>query len=736
MRVVGYADRLSVSPGETVRFMVSCEDADYRATVVRLIHGDPNPRGPGFKANAVASTIDGEYPGRRQQIHTGSYAVVPDSPLLRLAGSFSIQLWLYPTLIGRGGQALVSRIDPSGQGYLLQLDAEGHVSLGDGARTRSPLRERTWYFVCATFDRAWGLGRLVVDPVEEWPFGATDVVEAAMSQAPAADDTPLLLAARSTGEAATQHYNGKLESPRLYERALDDAEIDRLRAGGHPAEIPDLVAAWDFTVGMNGRVIHDSGPHALHGRTVNMPTRAMTGHAWARTSIDPAAVPDEYGAIHFHDDDLDDAGWAVDFSLAIPDDMPSGIYAAHLETDGGEDFVPFVVRPPRGRATARIALVLPTFSYLAYANEHMLTDPVNKEIFANFGTAPEYPVQPQDLYVVENRLGSLYDVHTDGSGVCYSSRLRPIMNMRPKYDFMLLSRGRGAPHQLNADLHLVDWLHARGFAFDVLTDEDLHHEGAALLEPYRAVVSGSHHEYWSSAMLDGLETYLQGGGRFLYLSGNGLYWVTGLDPDEAHTIEVRRFTATRSWEAEPGEWHLSTTGELGGPWRFRGRAPQRLVGVGYAAEGFDHGRPYRRAPGSFDPRAAFIFEGIGDDEPIGDFPALVNEWGAAGYEIDRFDHALGTPVHALLLASATGFSDGYQHAIEENFASDSLQGGSVNAFVRADMCFFEYPNDGAVFSTGSIQWCSALSWAGYENNVSRITSNVLSAFAREGSLPR
>jgi N,N-dimethylformamidase len=270
----------------------------------------------------------------------------------------------------------------------------------------------------------------------------------------------------------------------------------------------------------------------------------------------------------------------------------------------------------------------------------------------------------------------------------------------------------------------------------VITDEDLHEEGAALLAPYRAVLSGSHHEYWSRPMLDGLETYLRDGGRFLYLAGNGCYWVTGMDAEEQHTIEVRRFGVTRSWDAEPGEWHLSTTGELGGPWRFRGHAPQRLLGVGYTAEGFDRGRPYERQDGSFDPRAAFIFDGIGDEEQIGAFDVLVNEWGAAGYEIDRLDHSLGTPDHALLLASATGFSDGYQHTIEENFASDSLQGGSVNPYVRADMCFFEYPNDGAVFSTGSISWCSALSHNNYDNNVSHITRNVLSAFAQDGPLPQ
>src|SRR4029077_17879569 len=100
----------------------------------------------------------------------------------------------------------------------------------------------------------------------------------------------------------------------------------------------------------------------------------------------PTVVPEDYGAIHFHDDDLDDAGWEVDFRLTVPASLPSGIYATHLQVDDDEDYVPFVVRPPRGRATAPIALVLPTFSYLAYGNEHMLTDPVNQEIFANFGT--------------------------------------------------------------------------------------------------------------------------------------------------------------------------------------------------------------------------------------------------------------------------------------------------------------------------------------------------------------
>jgi N,N-dimethylformamidase len=98
-------------------------------------------------------------------------------------------------------------------------------------------------------------------------------------------------------------------------------------------------------------------------------------------------------------------------------------------------------------------------------------------------------------------------------------------------------------------------------------------------------------------------------------------------------------------------------------------------------------------------------------------------------ELDRFDHRLGTPPHALLLATATGFSDSYQHVVEEVESSDSKQGGTISPFVRADMVYFECPKGGAVFSVGSITWCGSLSYNGYQNPVSRITHNVLRAFA-------
>jgi N,N-dimethylformamidase len=141
-------------------------------------------------------------------------------------------------------------------------------------------------------------------------------------------------------------------------------------------------------------------------------------------------------------------------------------------------------------------------------------------------------------------------------------------------------------------------------------------------------------------------------------------------------------------------------------------------------------------PGSFDPRAEWIFEGIGRDELIGTHPSLVLEVGAAGSELDRADFALGTPPHTLVLASSSGHSDAYQHVVEQiNTSNGARPGGTQNPLVRADMVFLEYPNGGAVFSSSAIAWCGSLSYNKYDNNVSRITENVLRRFASDAPFP-
>ena len=736
MRIVGYGDRWSVQPDEPIRFMVSCEPPTYRADIVRLIHGDESPEGPGFKEEVISTAIAGDYPGRKQVIRNGSYLIVPYSPVLSLTDSFTLQAWIYPTTPEKGAQGVITKwSDSGGVGYGLFVDQDGGLSLWLGDQggtvervsTGTPLRPRQWYFVAGVYDSQNKRALALQHPVSIYPRDETEgLVERDTDLgALGENELPLLIAAHwdagPPGETTVKgHFNGKIDSPRVFGRALGQDEIELLRQDAPTARFGDaIIADWDFARDFSTSKVTDASTNALHGEAINMPMRAVTGHDWKRKDMDFNHVPDEYGAIYFHDDDLEDACWEVDFEFTVPKDMKSGVYAVRLKAGDDEDYVPFFVRPKKGTSTADIAFLAPTLSYLNYADAGDFGDPY--VIARLLDQEPVFTDQPQDEYIKENNLRSTYDLHTDGSGVCYSSRLRPVVSLRPKYNLHWL----GAPHQFNADLHLVDWLESKGHRFDVVTDDDLDAEGESLLAPYRVIVTGSHPEYWSSKMLDGLEAYLSNGGRLMYLGGNGFYFVSSYDPERPHIAEVRRPGPT--YEREPGEYYHSTTGELGGMWRKCGRPPQRLLGVGCTANGWLASIPYRRQRGSHDPRAAFIFEGIGEDEAIGDFGLCLG--GAAGYEMDRADTLLGTPAHTLVLATASDFSNFCQPMVEDFLQIDFNSIAESRPLVRSDMTYFEGPKGGAVFSTSSIAWCASLSHNNYDNNVSRITDNVLRRFA-------
>ena len=69
-----------------------------------------------------------------------------------------------------------------------------------------------------------------------------------------------------------------------------------------------------------------------------------------------------------------------------------------------------------------------------------------------------------------------------------------------------------APWQYPADLHLIYWLEANGYNYDVITDEDVNYDGVARLKGYNVVITGSHPEHNSGPQLDALHNYTQQGG--------------------------------------------------------------------------------------------------------------------------------------------------------------------------------------------------------------------------------
>src|SRR5688572_12241462 len=129
--LLGYSDRLTAAPGDTIRFMVSCDAPEYQSRLVRLIHGDTNPAGPGFKQLEIDSAMDGSRRGKHEDIHSGSYVEIP-LPEGIASGSFSFTVFAYPTLPGRGAQVIAER-----HGWTLHLDESGALALTIGSATFS-----------------------------------------------------------------------------------------------------------------------------------------------------------------------------------------------------------------------------------------------------------------------------------------------------------------------------------------------------------------------------------------------------------------------------------------------------------------------------------------------------------------------------------------------------------------------------------------------------------------------
>ena len=420
---------------------------------------------------------------------------------------------------------------------------------------------------------------------------------------------------RSWARRVAGLYNGKIDRSGVLNRALTVQELHALAQSSEISE--ETVAHWDTTAGYThsgiGDEVFDRGPNKLHGVGYNRPVRAATGYNWNGRDDSFRLAPDQYGGIWFHDDAIIDCRWKPTFAMTVPE-IESGVYAARLRAGKAEDHITFFVRPRK--PTAAIALLMPTCTYLAYANERLgIGVPAGQVIC---GHTPIFREWDLELARRPEYGSSTYDLHSDGGGVCYSSHLRPVFNLRPKHRMAPTVVPWGFP----ADLSIVGWLELKGYDYDVITDEDLHREGVDCLAPYNVVVTGTHAEYYTEQMLDATEDYLANGGRLMYLSGNGYYWVSAFRDGDPSCVEVRKLEAgSRAWQALPGEYYMASNGERSGIWRNRGRPPQKLVGTGFTAEGFDESKPYRRMPDGYDEEVSWIFAGV-EEELIGTSDSL------------------------------------------------------------------------------------------------------------------
>ena len=732
-QITGYCEPWTLRAGETIRLMASSHTpAAAEVDITQIVCGDPTRYGPGFDERPAPVAGHWSVALHDQLLTPGSYGVAALDGLPS-ANRVGLRMWVMPTLVDKPARLMTLCAQPDGASpdaaavEVLRLDlVEGRAVASAstvGAETQVvvddvPLTRNRWYLLDAELDldvrtlsaavitarsdspgqdaiegsRLSGLTAAELDA--EFNRSAADgapvsvgIGGAIQAMAPAA----LWLAAGPTG----QRFDGRIARPTL--------------------RIGDAAASWDLSAEMAGRMVPADdpacGPIVLH----QLPTRAITGPAWDGSAHRWADNPSHFDAIHFHRDDMYDAGWETTVEATLPDDLPSGIYAFRVRSDAGEDRVPFFVRPAHGAPTADVAMLMPTATYMAYANHRMLFEG------ADF-IPSKTRLRPEHAYIRDHpEIGlSHYEKHPDRSGVMFSSRRRPVLNLRPGADGW----------NFTPDTDINAFLEHQEVGHDVITDEDLHFEGVDAIAPYRVLVTGTHPEYWSTAMLDALADWQRNGGRLMYLGGNGFYWRVAFSDHWPGAMELRRAEdGVRNWQTGPGESYHAWGGEYGGMWRRQGRAPNEICGIGFAAQGFDKATYFVRDPGVDSSRAAWILEGV-PGERIGTSGL---GGGAAGQELDRYDTRLGSPAHAVMLASATTFGPAMLRTKEE--FEGSVWFPTPDPMVRADMVFYETPSGGAVFSVGSISWFGALARDGYDNDIARITANVLQRFADPEPFP-
>ena len=708
----GYASEMSVQGGDRIGFSLSGPAGCGNLHLARLVQGDPNPDGPGYREERVdwGQPADVDLEGR--EIDFGSYLEIPPSHSLNPPGAFTLALWFRPTRIQGGWHALAahwalhelrfSLFYTGGRFLTAGVSRDGRTAEWITAREVAHLDN--WQFAALTHDPDRGVLR-IYQRLTDTP-GAIEtrssydpmiVVEKSMSRGPLhRSRAALLLGACDDPEGSHRrwaHFNGKIGHPVLLGTALESEGVDELSQAIDPFSLGPVIGNWDLSQEVSGARIVDTSENGNHGRAVNAPGRAVTGPFWGgMPSRLYSDAPEDYNAVHLHDDDLEDAKWPSAFEVQVPSDARTGIYAARVSTDLDELFLPFVVSTRT--AAASLGVLIPTFTWQAYGS--------NRGVYSFTEDG------------VLDRTLCMYDTHSDGSMVYYWSRLGPTRGWNPTAGF----QNWGA-HAITANLYLVDWLDSKDIDYDIFADEDLDECGGDLLSQYRCIVLGSHPEYCTENMMDALSAYVRNGGRIAYLGGNGLYWVISRDPERRHLLELRRggegdFGPV--YQPVPGEAQHSTTGELGGLWSRRGRPPRSIVGVEHASNVWipsDGSWGFERCPESYEAPYSFVFEGVGESK-IGDFG--LNLGSAVGCEMDAvhdwtWDERFPCPV-VLARSEAGAYTPPRRNPVPP----------------VADIAITASESGGAAFAAGSITWTGSLSHNGYENNVSKITENVIRRF--------
>lgn len=362
----------------------------------------------------------------------------------------------------------------------------------------------------------------------------------------------------------------------------------------------------------------------------------------------------------------------------------SGLYYFHAEGESGAFFsFPWVVAPATPQAP--IAVLASTNTWNAYNNFG------GRSNYINSTGLPLVPVvnARQDLLRYQTAGGMDVWGFPDADYPPLSFDRPEPFNHVPAETQVTDPIGRRQPcHLAPTEWRFLGWLEREGFAYDMYSEWQLH-SGILDLDAYRVLVISVHPEYWSRAMFDRVQAWVQQrGGHLLYLGGNGVNCEVEFLDDATLHFKTYRGSA----EEQHG---------LDSRFHRTGESEAALLGVAFSYAGIMTAAPYRVV------REHWTLAGTGLQ--VGDIfgQASLHErisGGASGHETDK--RTANSPAGTILLAKGLNPDNG-----------------------GAEMVYYETASGGAVFSVGSITYVASLL---VDPAVSRITSNVLTRFLDRG----
>jgi N,N-dimethylformamidase len=568
--VHAYPIEHSVAAGDTLELCVSAT-VPYSMTICRLGLQVDDPAGDTVMADLGAQSAIA------QPIHPGSYVHVAKG-LRSSLRVFSIECWVRPWSLTQLQGVVTQEDKNSSDGFALGIGKDGYVGfyLGDGASPDEALVHRTrvgavtrnkWNHVVATWD---GQRKRVFVNGEEagaWDFAGKFVT----------GQHPLRLGAMAQGGVAQHFLDGDIAMPAIYSRALNVDEIhQRFEGKGlRPPAGRDVLGCWPLTEEKGERVA-DVSSDGRHGRIINHATWMIGGPGFKAdvprfAEYDPRKDAQRGHGLRLAADDLYDCRWAITHRWRVPSDARSGIYVARMQFnyDGKPRLYhcTFLVRRAPRRRKAPILLVCATNTWRAYNGTPFALTPLElKQVWGTGGNGRDTGLPSY----------CLYRAHAAGQGTYQVGLHMPWPAAGP---YVLYGGATEYSHLMRADRFPQTWLEGQGYAYDLISDVDLH-RNPGMLRGYKVFMVVGHNEYWSLPMYRAVETFLRSRGNLLVLSGNTMGWRVSFN-DECTVMECRKVDAPGDQvpKSRRGEaWH-SQDGLRGGAQRECGMPGYKVIGL-------------------------------------------------------------------------------------------------------------------------------------------------------------